>query len=308
MHLCPRSDEVVERVEVRDSAVYGLGAWPVGNRVGEAPCWDRERRVLVWIDVRAPEVLELDPATGCLRRWALPEPVGAAALAVDGRVCLALAHRIAVLDRESGALETHCMAEPDLPHNRLNDGKASPSGAWMVFGSMDDRASDKQATGSLWRVGADGQPERLFTGLTVANGVAFADGGATLIFSDSHRATVWRAPWDEASGTMGEPRQWLQLDEATGRPDGAAVDAHGSYWSAGVSAGCLNGFSPDGMLHTRLALPCGAPTMPAFDSAGRVWVTSLVRPQWTQPDRWQGALFDMPAPTLGAAEPLVRWR
>ena len=68
-----------------------------------------------------------------------------------------------------------------------------------------------------------------------------------------------------------------QPDEATGRPDGGATDAEGCYWSAGVSAACLNRFTADGELVASYPLPVAAPTMPCF--GGRdlrtLFVTSL---------------------------------
>jgi len=60
---------------------------------------------------------------------------------------------------------------------------------------------------------------------------------------------------------------------------GAATEVEGFCWSAGVSAGCLNRWSPDGELVRRVALPMPNPTMPCFagDDMKTVYVTSLVR-------------------------------
>ena len=64
------------------------------------------------------------------------------------------------------------------------------------------------------------------------------------------------------------------LTNEEGRPDGAAVDIAGVYWSAGPSAGCLNRFSPSGALLSKLAFPVPGPTMPCF-AEGDLYVTSL---------------------------------
>ena len=83
-------------------------------------------------------------------------------------------------------------------------------------------------------------------GLTVANGIAFSPVARTLYFLDSQLSKVWQASWDEEAGALGLPRLLCTSDEAAGRPNGAAVDSAGNYGSAGVSAGVLKKFAPDG--------------------------------------------------------------
>ena len=64
------------------------------------------------------------------------------------------------------------------------------------------------------------------------------------------------------------------LSNEIGRPDGAAMDVDGNYWSAGPSAGCINCFSPSGALLKTLPFPVPGPTMPCF-ADGAMYVTSL---------------------------------
>ena len=65
-----------------------------------------------------------------------------------------------------------------------------------------------------------------------------------------------------------------RLSNEIGRPDGAAMDVEGNYWSAGPSAGCVNCFSPTGQLLKVLPFPVPGPTMPCF-ADGAIYVTSL---------------------------------
>jgi sugar lactone lactonase YvrE len=306
----------IDRTYIARPGLPALHAWRVGNRVGESPVWDASGGHLLWIDVRAPAVLRLHPATGTLTRWALPEVVGALGLGGGaGSVVLALVRSLAVLNLSTADLQPLLTVESEPPGNRLNDGKVSPSGRWFVFGSMDDRAADKRPTGSLYCASTDGhmrQVRRLREGLTVANGIAWSPDASLVYFSDSHAGLVWRASWDETAGTLGEARPFCQTGEQQGRPDGAAVDADGHYWSAGVSAGCLNRFAPDGRRVATLPLPCRAPTMPCFGGAGldTLFVTSLVRPAWG-PDSdagasaLDGALFAVPSTVRGL--PASHW-
>jgi sugar lactone lactonase YvrE len=269
-------------------------AYKAGNRVGECPTWDPAAGCLYWIDVRGQQLLRLHPQIGEVARWDLPDVVGALALWPSGRVWLALRHRLVTMDPGTGSIEDICAMELDQPGNRLNDGKVSPSGRWFVFGSMDDRPT-KEPTGALYRCGADGVVRCLHRGLVVANGIAWSPDATTLYFSDSARGVLMHAPWLEADGEMGVPTSLSRLDETQGRPDGGAVDSAGNYWSAGVSAGCLNVLDNQGVLRRKWALPCRAPTMPTFGgpSGQTLFITSLVRPTWQSPGEWDGALLEI---------------
>jgi sugar lactone lactonase YvrE len=65
--------------------------------------------------------------------------------------------------------------------------------------------------------------------------------------------------------------------EEIGRPDGGAADVDGYYWSAGISAGVLNRWSPEGRLDRSIPLPCSNPTAPCFGGPDMrtIFVTSL---------------------------------
>lgn len=296
----PRSVEQIAPSALTHPTLEQLIVWPVGCMVGESPVWHRAEQALYWIDVRAPQLLRLDPQTGELSRWQLPEVVGALALCGNSRAWLALKHGLVEIDLLTGVLREVACVESDIAGNRLNDGKVSPSGRWFVFGSMDDRAN-KQQTGALYRARIDGTVDQIHAGLGVANGIAWNRDATLIYFSDSFCGQLYLAPWDEASGAMGTPRILAMLDEQAGRPDGGLVDSQGIYWSAGVSAGVLNRIDPAGQVVERIRMPCLAPTMCAFGGreAESMFVTSLVRPQWASTGTMEGALFQFRSPVVG---------
>jgi sugar lactone lactonase YvrE len=250
----------------------------------------------------------LNPETGHLTRWALPEIVGAVALAQPGCVVLALQHRLAFLDLQSGVLTDLVGVATESGFNRLNEGRVSPSGRWFLFGSMDDRDGAKMPTGNLYRAELSGEVVQIHQGLTITNGLAWTPDGHWVYFSDSYPGTVWRATWDEATGCMGQPQVFTISLEAAGRPDGALIDNQGHYVSAGVSAGCINVFAHDGALMRRIDLPVKAPSMPCIGGRqrDRLFVTSLVRPHWDFVGEYEGALLELAAPWAGPAS--ARWQ
>ena len=303
--LIGKSSAIIAPVDAGVWSGRRVQSYAVGNRVGEAPCWHPLQQCLYWIDVRGQQLLRLYPDSNTVDRWDLPEVVGALALGQGDDVYLALTRRLIKLDVVTGAVRDFAAIDSEPAGNRLNDGKVSPSGRWFVFGSMDDRAQ-KSATGALYCVSIDGAVRRLYAGLLVCNGIAWNVGATQIYFSDSAKGVLFRAPWNDQRGEMGRVDVFATLDEAAGRPDGGAVDLADQYWSAGVSAGCINVLSAAAHLVEKIALPCLAPTMCAFGGQGgdTLYVTSLIRPQWAEPGAHDGALLSLGVSTRGPASPL----
>lgn len=280
-------------------------SYRVANQVGEGPSWHPTENRLYWIDVRRQQLLRLDPSTDAIERWDLPEVVGALGLCRGSEVCLALTRTLVKFNVMTAEMATFATINEEPVGNRLNDGKVSPSGRWFVFGSMDDRMP-KSPTGALYRVSVEGEVLRLHAGLTVCNGIAWNLQANQLYFSDSAKGILYRAPWNDVSGQIGEVEVFATLDKAQGRPDGGAVDLSDQYWSAGVSAGCINVLDSTGTHIEKIALPCRAPTMCAFggDQGDDLYVTSLIRPQWDVPGDHDGALLRIPLGVPGPTSPL----
>ncbi|WP_426954668.1 SMP-30/gluconolactonase/LRE family protein [Muricoccus radiodurans] len=251
---------------------------------GESPVWDDRTGLLWWVDIPGPTLHRTDPATAATRSWPLPEPVGSLALCRDDSLILALRSGLHRFRPETGELTLIAAPEPDRPMNRLNDGKASPEGRFVV-GSMDDRP-EKEATAGLHVLHQNGTVTRLLDGLVISNGLAWGPDGRTLWHSDSRGSCIWLQNWDRRTGTIADRRLVATPTEAQGRPDGAATDTEGGYWSAGVSAGVLNRWLPDGTLDRVVRLPVQWPTMPCFGGPDRrtCFVTSLRKSEGAGPD------------------------
>ena len=258
---------------------------PRARTVGESPVWDSSADRLWWVDVRAPALHRSDPCTGRTDTWTMPDAIGSLALCRSGHVLVALRSGVHRFEPGSGALDRLAVPEPDRPGNRLNDGKVSPEGRF-VFGSMDDGPEPKQPTGRLYSLSPDGTCATLTDGLIVSNGLAWSPDGQILWHSDTRHDRIWCWDYDPATGRIARRREVAAPDTRVGRPDGAAVDAEGGYWSAGVSAGVLNRWLPDGTLDRSVELPVSAPTMPCFGGPGlrTLFVTSLRRAGCTEVD------------------------
>lgn len=245
--------------------------------LGEGPAYDERRNALWYCDIVQKAIHCCDLATGDTRSWTMASEVGSLGLADSGKLVVALRDEVGMFDPEDGTFERIASIEADIPDTRLNDGKVGPDGAFWV-GTMDDgEGAEKRPIASLYRVDAAGYVERKIDGIKISNGLAFSPDGKTMFHSDS------RGPWidcwdfDLDTGAISGRRRFADLDDTIGRPDGGATDSEGCYWSAGVSAGNLNRFSPDGTLMSSQPVPVAAPTMPCFGGEGldRLFLTSL---------------------------------
>jgi len=274
--------------------------WDTRSGVSECPVWDPATRRLLFCDIGGMKIHALSVDTDARETWDLPEVVGSFGLCRSGRLVVALRHRVVLFDPRTKTVSalTPVLNEPAT--NRLNDGKTGPDGAFWV-GSMDER-SPRQPTGSLYRVTADGRIEKRSEGYAVSNGLAWSPDGKIMYHSDSTSAIIEAWDFDPATGGMANHRIIAKLTNEDGRPDGAAVDTDGNYWSAGPSAACVNCFSPAGQLLKKLPFPVPGPTMPCF-AEGYMYVTSLREgksKEILEQFPTLGGLFRAKAPAAGA--------
>lgn len=245
--------------------------------IGESPVWDPAAGLLWFVDILAPAVYSLDPTTNSVSRFDMPASVGSLGLARDGELVVALRTGVHLFDPRRGTFKFLVHPEPSRPRNRLNDGRVGPDGAFWV-GSMSE-ARPYEPTGALYRVTIDGRARLFRDDIHVSNGLAWSPDGRIMYHVDSLLPEVRAYQFD---GAIDEPMKFSQfaaLDVRWGRPDGAAVDVEGSYWSAGVSAGRLNRIASNGQLIESVQLPIAAPTMPCFGGADMktLYITSLRR-------------------------------
>ena len=274
--------------------------WDSRCGVAESPVWDAANRRLLFCDIGGKKINALAVDSGARETWDLPEVVGSFGLCRSGRLVVALRHRVVLFDPRTQAINELSPAVVEPVTNRLNDGKVGPDGAFWV-GSMDEN-SPRQPLGALYRVTADGGIEKKSEGYAVSNGLAWSPDGRIMYHSDSTSAIIEAWDFDPANGGIDNHRVIAKLTNEDGRPDGAAMDVDGNYWSAGPSAGCINCFSPSGRLLKKLPFPVPGPTMPCF-AEGWVYATSLREGksgEILQRFPTLGGLFRAPAPATGA--------
>lgn len=264
--------------------------------VGESPVWRAAQHALYWVDIPAQTVLRYEPRRDRRTEWQLPERVGCVAFDRNGTVLAALETGLFAVelhepsDHAAQAEETpayHGTAsirrlvsvEHDAERMRFNDGRCDRQGRFWA-GTMVQDASAPHPAGKLYRYdAASGLSAPIVDALCTQNGLAWSPDGRTMYLSDSHPSSrlIWAFDYDIDDGIPSNRRIFADLHDYAGRPDGAAIDADGCYWTCANDAGLLLRFTPEGRLDRKLALPASKPSMCAFGGAGfdTLFVTTI---------------------------------
>ncbi len=259
-------------------------------QLAECPTWDDRKNRLYWTDIQGCSIQAMDWDSREITTYSFDNEVGSFGLCDDGRLIVCVWDKVVLFDPATGSSEPFAQVETDLPQTRLNDGKVGPDGAFWV-GTM-DTSSPREPIAGLYRIDGKGSVEKIRNELQVSNGLAWSPDGLWMYHSDSSPGWIEAYNFDPETGTLGAKMLFAQQTNETGRPDGATVDADGNYWSAGVSAGVLNCFGPDGSTKHAIAVPAPKPTMPCFcgPELDQLVLTSL-QPGGEGPESVSGSLF-----------------
>lgn len=245
------------------------------TELGECPLWSADAGALFFVDITGRAIHRYRPSDGAHARLPVAEDVGCIGLWPGGGFIAGMRTGIFRLDA-AGRTVTKLASNPEDPAtSRFNDGRTDPRGRFLL-GTIDEPKAGGNA--HLYRYDRRGLPP-LVGGLLTSNGLAFSPDGGTLYHADTPRFVVRRYAYDLATGTPGPPETFIALtpsDDDRGRPDGAAVDAEGCYWTALYEGGRIRRYAPDGRLLAEIAVPARCPTMVAFGGPGlhTLFVTS----------------------------------
>ena len=274
-------------------------------RLGECPRWDERAGVLYWVDIDAFELHRFDPATGRDDRRSFDEEIGCFSLRARGGFVAALRSGFVLLDDFDAAPRPVADPQADLPGNRFNDGRCDPAGRFLAGTMNPARDAD---TGALYALGADLGVHRVTGGTLTSNGLAFSPDGATMFHADTPRRTIHAFDYDIETGRVANKRIFHRFPVGGGRPDGAAVDAQGCYWTALYDGGRIARLSPEGEVLSEIPIPARHCTMVAFGGADlkTLYVTTARNGHSARDlERFAqaGGLFAVPVDVPGLIEP-----
>lgn len=278
----------------------------LGARLGEGPVWEGDRGTLRFTDIAGKRLHRLDPGSGKLETLELSEELGSFAPIADGSIIAA--QRTGIWRMEKDGTRQMLAANPETHEgSRFNDGGTDPRGRYIV-GTVDP---GKQSRAALYRFDRRGLVQ-LVDGLMTSNGAAFSPDGRTLYHSDTPRFVIYAYAYDPDAGEITGKRIFARLEPTEtdqGRPDGAAVDAEGCYWSALYQGARVNRYAPSGELLASYPVPAQSPTMPCFGgpdmrtlfvTSARDGCTDAQLAEYPQ----SGGVFAMRVDVPGVARPL----
>ncbi|WP_342116580.1 SMP-30/gluconolactonase/LRE family protein [Pseudoduganella sp. OTU4001] len=276
--------------------------------VGESPTWHAAEGAWYWVDIPARRIWRLDYSSGVASFWEAPEMAACVSPAAQGGLIAGMESGIFHLTLgEDGSVAARRLAAPpaaDLFEGmRFNDGRCDRQGRFWA-GTMFMDMSAARAVGKLYRYTAAGLSQPFVSGMLTQNGTAFSPRGEVMYLSDSHpqRRMVWAFDYDIASGTPHNKRIFLDLGAQTGRPDGAAVDADGCYWTCANDGGLLQRYTPAGLLDREIGLPLAKPSMCSFGGPdlSTLLVTSI--DPGNTGSEWPGSVLLLRPGVQGVAE------
>jgi len=256
----------------------------VRTRVGESPLWSASESALWWVDIEGRRLHRL--AGDEHSSWATHERLACIALHDRGGLLAAMETGVFRLQVQPDSpptnqpLANERLASVRHPREgmRFNDGRCDRGGRFWVSSMVRDM-SLAAADGALYRLDARGLSKPLVEGLITGNGLGFSPDGRVLYLSDSHPSVrrIWAHDVND-DGTLGARREFVDMNQYPGRPDGAAVDADGCYWICGNDAGALLRFTPEGALDRAFKLPISKPSMCSFGGPAldELYVTSII--------------------------------
>ncbi len=240
---------------------------------GECPVWVAEEQAVYFTDIPGNSMNRFIPATSDHQAWDMPEELCSFALREQGGFVAGMRSGFAFLGLESGTVDYVVRPEADKPDNRLNDGRCDRQGRFWTGSMHEPRTA---FDGVLYRLETDQSCTAMAGDVMVSNGLAWSPDNKIMYWSDSRNSTVFAFDFDAETGDVENRRIFFETTVEQGRPDGAAVDADGFYWSACFMGGRVLRIAPDGTLDREILLPVRDVTMPCFggDDLGTLYITT----------------------------------
>ncbi len=242
-------------------------------RLGESPCVDVDGEAVWWVDVDGKKLFRTSCATGETLTWETPEFPGFVVMTAAGYPAVGMQTGIFAFLSGTGRFEM--LVGLDMPGCRFNDATVDANGRlWASTMALDAQ----RGRAAIHLVNSMHGFHTVVDGLAIPNGLAVDAARQRLYYSDSHRSvqSIWVLPTDDVPGVVGEEEPFATTLKLAGRPDGAALDADGNYWIAGVDGAEIYVFEPEGQMKSTLAVPCPEPTKLCFagDDLRTVLLTS----------------------------------
>nr|XP_020474793.1 regucalcin [Monopterus albus] len=206
--------------------------------IGEGPVWEESEQTLLFVDIAGRKIHRWSPVTNEIQSVETGDMVGFVVPRRSGGYVAGVGRSIVAIDWSTQMMTSLVEVDEDKPNNRLNDGKADPTGRLLAgtMGIEQHPAEVEKQQGSLFSVSSDLAVTKQLSKVDISNGLDWSLDQKTFFYIDTLRLTVDAFDYDSNTGHLGNRRVVYHMEEGEGLPDGMTVDADGRLWVA-----CYNG-------------------------------------------------------------------
>lgn len=231
------------------------------NILGEVPLWDVQEQCLYWVDIEGRKLQRLDHASGEIQTWNMPERIASFAVRSRGGLVVAFASGLAFYDLDTERIDWIARPEAHLQGNRFNEGKVDRKGRFWA-GTMDDSLANR--TAGLYRLDPDLTVTKMQGDIGISNCFVWSRENDRFWLADTLLKQVSSFDYDHDSGSIANPRPFIDTNGLGYGPDGGTIDEDGFIWIAMWDGWKVSRFSPDGTLDREIRLPVSRPSSCMF--------------------------------------------
>lgn len=259
------------------------------SQTGEGPLWNQRDRKVYWLDIPPGRLYRFDPETGeNTVAYQHTAAIGGYTFQADGSILLFCA-KGQILRWHREEITTVVDEIPEEFDGRFNDVIAGPDG--HVFCGTMPTANGRAR---LYRLERDGSLTTLFEDIGLSNGLGFSPDNRTMYHTDTNKRVIYRLDYEPGTGEVGNRDVLIRVPDGEGAPDGMAVDAEGTIWSARWEGHAIYRYDAEGNLLGMVSVPVRKITSLAFgeDDLGAAYITSAGGPdRGTVEGKHAGCLF-----------------
>ena len=273
-------------------------------KLAECPRWDERTQTLYFVDIDSFILYAYDTKSKSLAHRKFDEEIGCFSLDEQEGFVAAFRSGVYTFEHFNAELKPYWLASYDQKTTRFNDGRCDAKGRFLA-GTM---YSPKDAFNGALHQFSQGKETLIDQAAWTSNGLAFSPDNTIMYYSDTPNHVVYQFDYDLASGVATNKRIFIEFPRGNGRPDGAAVDSEGNYWSALYQGQRVVKISPQGKILEEYPVPATYPTMVAFGGPEmKTLFVSTCRAAQTEEELKQfpeaGGIFAIETDVTGQIEP-----
>ncbi|MBD5771785.1 SMP-30/gluconolactonase/LRE family protein [Marinomonas colpomeniae] len=229
-------------------------------KLAECPRWDEDTQTLYFVDIDSFQLHAYNTQSKKVETRTFDEEIGCFSLAKKGGFIAAFRSGVYTFTDLNAPLQPYWLATYDQKTTRFNDGRCDAKGRFLA-GTM---YSPKDAFNGALHQFSKNKEKLIDQAAWTSNGLAFSPDNTTMYYSDTPNHVIYQFDYDLETGTASNKRIFHKFPHGNGRPDGAAVDLEGNYWTALYQGQRVVKLNPSGVILEEYPVPATYPTMVAF--------------------------------------------